>query len=98
VVRYKDICDALGSGSPRSVGSALRNNPFAPYVPCHRVVASDLFVGGYCGQWGEGHKVNRKKVLLESEGVCFDSKGYLDGKNYFWNPATMVQYSQSQEE
>ena len=48
---YKAICTALGSGPPRSVGTALRNNPFAPYVPCHRVVASNFFVGGFFGEW-----------------------------------------------
>jgi len=52
VTTYKNLCDALGSGSPRSVGSALRNNPFAPFVPCHRIIASDHFIGGFCGQWG----------------------------------------------
>ncbi|KAF8075801.1 6-O-methylguanine DNA methyltransferase [Lyophyllum atratum] len=45
VTTYKDVCIAVG-GSPRSVGSALRNNPFAPYIPCHRVIASNFFVGG----------------------------------------------------
>jgi methylated-DNA-[protein]-cysteine S-methyltransferase len=34
------------------VGSALRNNPFAPFVPCHRIIASDHYIGGFCGQWG----------------------------------------------
>jgi methylated-DNA-[protein]-cysteine S-methyltransferase len=37
---------------PFSVGSALRNNPFAPFVSCHRIIASDHFIGGFCGQWG----------------------------------------------
>lgn len=50
---------ALRLGSPRSVGAALRDNPFAPFVPCHRVIASSLFVGGFLGEWktlrgGEG--------------------------------------------
>ncbi|EIM85336.1 DNA binding protein, partial [Stereum hirsutum FP-91666 SS1] len=51
ITTYKEVALALGSGSPRSVGSALRNNPFAPYVPCHRVVASNMFVGGFFGEW-----------------------------------------------
>ena len=42
---------ALGQGSPRSVGGALRNNPFAPRIPCHRVIASSFFVGGFKGEW-----------------------------------------------
>lgn len=69
------------------VGSALRNNPFAPYIPCHRIVASNFFVGGYSGQWGEGHKVNRKLHLLEEEGVSFDAKGYVEGgERFLWKP------------
>lgn len=51
VSTYKDVCAALGEGSPRSVGGALRNNPFAPRIPCHRVIASSFFVGGFKGQW-----------------------------------------------
>ncbi|KAH9026060.1 methylated-DNA--cysteine S-met [Lactarius pseudohatsudake] len=51
VSTYKDVSSALGSGSARSVGGALRNNPFAPRIPCHRVIASSLFVGGFKGEW-----------------------------------------------
>ena len=38
------------SSSPRAVGNALRNNPFAPRVPCHRVVAADGGIGGFGGE------------------------------------------------
>lgn len=70
-----------------AVGGALRSNPFAPYVPCHRVIASTLFVGGFQGDWKavgagdkvEGVKQNKKLTLLKSEGVEFDSKGCLIG-------------------
>ncbi|ELU37363.1 actin [Rhizoctonia solani AG-1 IA] len=31
-------------------------NPFAPHVPCHRVISSDLYIGGYCGEWGPQSK------------------------------------------
>lgn len=48
---YKDVSAALGAGSPRSVGGALRNNPFAPRIPCHRVIASSFSVGGFKGEW-----------------------------------------------
>lgn len=64
VSTYKDVCSALGTGSPRSVGGALRNNPFAPRIPCHRVIASSLFVGGFKGEWaassGAGTEVGGK--------------------------------------
>ncbi|KAL8914018.1 MAG: hypothetical protein Q9171_001269 [Xanthocarpia ochracea] len=38
---YAALSDHLHS-SARAVGNALRNNPFAPSVPCHRVVVSRL--------------------------------------------------------
>ncbi|KAF9236899.1 6-O-methylguanine DNA methyltransferase [Melanogaster broomeanus] len=56
VTTYKDLCLAIGEGSPRSVGSALRKNPFAPFVPCHRVIASNLYIGGFYGEWGMGDR------------------------------------------
>ena len=40
VSTYAAISKALGS-SPRAVGGALRRNPFAPEVPCHRVISAD---------------------------------------------------------
>ncbi|KAF6240359.1 hypothetical protein HO173_001970 [Letharia columbiana] len=64
------------SSSPRAVGNALRNNPFAPRVPCHRVVAADGGMGGFGGEWGPKGKHNGKKVrLLKGEGVKVDAAG-----------------------
>jgi len=37
------------ASSPRAVGNALKNNPFAPEVPCHRVLASGGGLGGFMG-------------------------------------------------
>ncbi|KAK7023510.1 hypothetical protein VNI00_016728 [Paramarasmius palmivorus] len=80
VTTYKEVCRAVG-GSPRSVGNALRNNPFAPHIPCHRVIASNLFAGGYCGEWGAKSKTGtqyfRKLDILTEEGLSFDQKGIL---------------------
>lgn len=69
-----------------AVGAALRNNPFAPFVPCHRVIASDRFIGGFTGEWGRnsgtGKHCNRKLEMLAKEGVGFNEKGYLvEGAN-----------------
>lgn len=64
----------------RAVGSAMRNNPFAPQVPCHRVVAADGTIGGFNGHWGEqGKFASEKHRLLYEEGVRFDSKGKVKG-------------------
>lgn len=79
----------LVAGLPRAihlvhiiVGSALRNNPFSPHVPCHRVIATNLFLGGYFGEWGKddktGTQFNLKLDLLSKEGVEFSKRGYLD--------------------
>ena len=48
VASYGSIAKAAG-GSPRAVGNVMARNPFAPIVPCHRVVSSDLTLGGYGG-------------------------------------------------
>ncbi len=76
VVTYGGLATALGSGSARAVGQALRNNPYSPRVPCHRVIRADLSIGGFMG--GEGAaKIARKRRLLEREGVEFDDRGRL---------------------
>lgn len=62
--------------SPRAVGNALRNNPFAPRVPCHRVVAADGGIGGFGGEWGVGGRHCGEKVrLLRGEGVVVGGDG-----------------------
>ncbi len=50
--------------APRAVGQALKANPFAPRVPCHRVVAAHG-LGGYAGRMNS----RRKIALLRREGV-----------------------------
>jgi methylated-DNA-[protein]-cysteine S-methyltransferase len=65
VSTYGNIARAIGRpGAGRAVGNALNKNPFAPRVPCHRVVRSNGAIGGFAG----GAK--RKTKLLKSEGVA----------------------------
>ena len=65
VTTYKELARAAGSIAYRAVGSAMRCNPDAPAIPCHRVVCSDGRVGNYSAAGGA-----RKKVaLLKKEGV-----------------------------
>jgi len=49
VTTYGDLARALVT-SPRAVGTALRVNPFAPYIPCHRIVARDGRLTGFFGK------------------------------------------------
>lgn len=81
VTTYGLLSTHLGS-SPRAVGNALRRNPFAPDVPCHRVVATGMTLGGFKGRWprnGEGITLDEKMRLLRSEGIRFDDKGKVLG-------------------
>lgn len=68
VTTYKLLAEKLGTKAYRAVGSALKNNPYAPEVPCHRVIKSDGKVGGFMGKMS-GEEVAKKIVLLRSEGV-----------------------------
>lgn len=64
VASYSDIAAIIKRPKAyRAVGNALNKNPFAPNVPCHRVVRKNKNIGGYAmGQI-------RKKRMLKSEGV-----------------------------
>jgi methylated-DNA-[protein]-cysteine S-methyltransferase len=67
----------------RAVGNAMRNNPFAPEVPCHRVLSSDGSIGGFKGEWGaDGKYAGQKRELLGEEGVKFDSRGKVKGQPF----------------
>jgi methylated-DNA-[protein]-cysteine S-methyltransferase len=80
VTTYKLLAEAVGTKAYRAVGQALRNNPYAPEVPCHRVVASDGTLGGFMGQH-EGEKLERKKALLKREGVEIKNNRVVDFQN-----------------
>jgi O-6-methylguanine DNA methyltransferase len=45
---YGAVAETCG-GSPRAVGRVMATNPFAPLIPCHRVVQADFSTGGYGG-------------------------------------------------
>lgn len=67
VTTYGAIARKLGV-SPRAVGQALRKNPFAPEVPCHRVVSSSGMIGGFRGETS-GKPIAEKIKLLNKESV-----------------------------
>ena len=47
----------------RAVGNALNANPYAPRVPCHRIVRSNGEIGGFA------HGQKAKSKLLKKEGI-----------------------------
>ena len=49
----------------RAVANAIGKNPYAPKIPCHRVIRSDGSLGGYSGKGG----IYTKRKLLKLEGV-----------------------------
>ena len=78
VVTYGDIAKALGTNGYRAVGNALNKNPYAPAVPCHRVVGSDGSLTGFAGG------LEKKKQLLLREGVAMKgAKVALDARHRF---------------
>jgi len=69
---YAELAAAIGRPkAARAVALALKHNPFAPFVPCHRVICSDGSLGGYSGPGG----INAKMKLLMSEGIVIESRG-----------------------
>jgi O-6-methylguanine DNA methyltransferase len=67
VATYGGIAKAVGNRrAARAVGNVEARNPFAPIIPCHRVVKTTLYLGGY------GGGVEMKRQFLEREDVTFD--------------------------
>ena len=64
VISYGGLAEMIGRPyAHRAVGSAMNKNPFAPIVPCHRVVKSNGELGGFSGD------INLKIKRLQEEGV-----------------------------
>jgi methylated-DNA-[protein]-cysteine S-methyltransferase len=83
VVTYKSLAESIGCRSCQAVGQALRRNPYAPTVPCHRVVKTDLTLGGFFGHT-TGPKLDEKRTLLQREGVRMDeSTGKIDRQSVY---------------
>lgn len=75
VTTYKALANAVGSKGYRAVGQAMNKNPYAPSVPCHRVIASDGTLGGFASG------VSKKIRMLKKEGIEIIG-GRIDLKKY----------------
>src|SRR3989338_2212763 len=80
ITTYKIVAKKLNSNAYRAVGQALKKNPNAPEVPCHRVVASDGSIYGY-----KGIKNNKEKInLLKKEGIKIKGKKIINFKEHLY--------------
>ena len=72
---YGEIARRMGEPqSAQAVGQALGNNPFAPVVPCLRVLAAGARAGGFSASGG----VVTKLRMLQIERASFDGPGLFD--------------------
>ena len=85
VASYGALSEAAG-GSPRAVGGVMASNPFAPIVPCHRVVRSDFTLGGY----GGGLDTKAKMLAREKRGKCSPLDIPIAGKKLRLFPVELV--------
>lgn len=71
VLTYGEVAHRIGEpGAARAVGQALGLNPFAPVVPCHRVLAAGGRSGGFSAEGGAATKLR----MLEIERARFDGE------------------------
>ncbi len=77
VSTYASIARAFHSKAYRAVGNAMNKNPYAPEVPCHRVVKTDGSVGGFAS--GTKNKIS----MLKKEGIEIIN-GKIDLNEYLY--------------
>ena len=66
VKTYSQVAKDIGKPlAVRAVANAIGKNPYAPKIPCHRVIRSDGTIGGYSGKGG----LKTKRFLLKKEGI-----------------------------
>lgn len=75
-ISYRELGERIGCRSAQAIGQALRRNPFAPDVPCHRVIRSDGSIGGFHGE-REGAMIEKKRKMLEKEKETHHSNSLL---------------------
>ena len=65
VKTYKQVAIIIKSPeSARAVANACAKNPYAPRIPCHRVIRTDGTLGGYSARGG----IKKKRIMLKKEG------------------------------
>lgn len=65
VMTYKEVAHAIGRPRAcRAVGTVLSKN-YDPTIPCHRVIRSDGYMGGY----NRGGDTAKEKILRLEGGI-----------------------------
>jgi O-6-methylguanine DNA methyltransferase len=89
VVTYGSLAKAVAKRNPRwspnasrAVGTAMKNNPCAPKIPCHRVVRSNGDVGNFRGGAPGGRA--EKIKMLQAEGIT-TINGKINLKSFGYN-------------
>jgi len=85
VTTYKALGEALGTKAYQAIGQIMKRNPYAPKVPCHRVVRSNGEIGGFMGKT-KGEEIKRKKELLKKEGIEFAGDRIKNFKQVLFKP------------
>jgi|SRR3989344_7890599 len=83
VSTYKEIARLMNTKAYRAVGKALSCNPYAPKVPCHRILNSKGELHGFKGK-KDKIALKSKKELLEKEGIQFNGNLVVNFKNVFY--------------
>ena len=82
VLTYKELASKIGKPKAyRAVGNAMNKNPYAPKVPCHRVINADGNLGGFASGLknkikllkGEGIEIKNDKINLKKFGYSYKS-------------------------
>ena len=66
VKTYSQVAKAIGKPlAVRAVANAIGKNPYAPKIPCHRVIRSDGSLAGFSAHGGI--KLKKKLIQFEAE-------------------------------
>jgi methylated-DNA-protein-cysteine methyltransferase-like protein len=90
VMTYGQIAVILRTPhAARAVGYALHQTPPGSDIPWQRVINSQ----GKISPRGAGDKLHEpslQQMLLEEEGIQFDSQGRIDLDRYLWEPEDVI--------
>ena len=84
---YGALARAIGCGSAQAVGQAVRRNPIAILIPCHRVIGADGSLTGFAG----GLDRKRRLLMLEESAMrllfTLDGGDYEEGEKVYSRPS-----------